>query len=81
MLNACVSVVVLEEGWCAHEQIFQSGWDSIFFMGNSLVGIEDAGIVFIKIPSQNVVTLTTMILGHVQCGQGQKVLELLQQMQ
>jgi pentatricopeptide repeat protein len=58
-----------------------------FFVGNSLMGmyakcgsIEDAGIVFIKIPSQNVVTLTTMILGHVQCGQGQKVLELFQQM-
>jgi len=34
MLNACASVVVLEEGWCAHEQIFQSRWDS-----NSLWGI------------------------------------------
>ncbi len=88
MLNACASVVVLQEGWCAYEQIFQSGWDSNFFVGNSLVGmyakcgsIEDAGIVFIKIPSQNVVTLTTMILGHVQCAQRQKVLELFQQMQ
>ncbi len=44
-------------------------------------GVEEAWIVFNKIPSQDVVTWTTMILGHVQCEQGQKVLELFQQMQ
>ncbi len=44
-------------------------------------GVEEAWIVFNKIPSQDVVTWTTMISGHVQCEQGQKVLELFQQMQ
>ncbi len=37
VLNACASVVVLEEGRCAHEQIIQSGWVSDVFMGNNLV--------------------------------------------
>jgi pentatricopeptide repeat protein len=43
--------------------------------------IEDAWRVFNKMLSQNVVTWTSMILGHVQCGQGQKALELFQCMQ
>jgi hypothetical protein len=29
VLNACVSVVAIEEGRSAHEQIIQSGWDSM----------------------------------------------------
>ncbi len=52
-------------------------------MGNSLVviyekcgSIEDACKVFNKIPSRDVVTWTTMILGHMQCGQGQNALIL-----
>jgi pentatricopeptide repeat protein len=36
--------------------------------------------VFNKLPSQVVVTWSTMILGHVKCRQGQKALELFQQM-
>ncbi len=43
--------------------------------------IEDAWRVFNKMPFQNVVTWSTMILGHVKCGQGQKALGLFQQMQ
>ncbi len=37
--------------------------------------------MFNKMPSQDVVNSTAMILGHVQCGQGQMALELFQQMQ
>jgi pentatricopeptide repeat protein len=43
--------------------------------------IENAWRVFNKMPSQNVVTWSTMILGHVECGQGQTALGLFQQMQ
>ncbi|CAK9213959.1 unnamed protein product [Sphagnum troendelagicum] len=32
-------------------------------------------------PSRNGVTWNAMLFGHVKCGQGEKVLELLQQMQ
>ncbi len=88
VLNACASVVALEEGRCAHEQIIQSGWDSDVCVGNSLVdmyakcgSIEDAWRVFNKMPSRDVVTWTTMMLGHLKCGQGQEALELFRQMQ
>jgi pentatricopeptide repeat protein len=87
VLNACASIVALEEGRCAHEQIIECGWDSDVFVGSSLVdmyakcgSIEDAQRVFNKMPSHDVVAWNSMILGHVKCGQGQKALELFQQM-
>ncbi|CAK9253966.1 unnamed protein product [Sphagnum jensenii] len=87
VLNACASIVALEEGRCAHEQIIECGWDSDVFVGSSLVdmyakcgSMEDAQSVFNKMPSHDVVTWNSMILGHVKCGQGQKALELFQQM-
>ncbi len=58
------------------------------FVGITLVemyakcgSIEDAWRLFNNMPSWDVVTRTTMILRHVQCKQGQKALELFQQMQ
>jgi pentatricopeptide repeat protein len=58
------------------------------FAGNSLVNMyakcghmEEALRVFNKMPSHDVVSWTAMILGHVKSGQGQKALELFQQMQ
>ncbi|CAM6033611.1 unnamed protein product [Sphagnum compactum] len=71
-----------------HEQLIQSGCEPDVFLGSSLVNmyakcgsIEDAWRVFNKMSSRDVVTWTTMILGHVQCRQGQKALELFHQMQ
>ncbi len=43
--------------------------------------IEDAGRVFNKMPSRDVVIWNAMILGCVKRGQGQKALKLFQQMQ
>jgi pentatricopeptide repeat protein len=83
VLNACASLRALEEGRCALKQIIQSGWDSDAFVGNSLVdmyakcgSMEDAQRVFNNMQLHDVVTWTTMILGHMKCGQGQKALEL-----
>ncbi len=88
VLNACASMVALEEGRHTHEQIIQSGYESVSFVGNSLIdmyakcgSIEDAKRVFNKLPSCDVVSWNAMLLGHVKCGQGQKALELFQQMQ
>ncbi len=36
VLNACASIVALEEGRCVHE-IIESGWDSDVFVVNSSV--------------------------------------------
>ncbi len=75
MLNACASVLALEEGRCAHEQIIRSSCESFVFVGSSLVDVyakcgsmEDAERVFQKVPSTNVVLWNTMISGHVKCG-------------
>ncbi|CAM6003775.1 unnamed protein product, partial [Sphagnum balticum] len=88
VLNACASLAALKEGRCVHQQIVECGWDADVFVGNSLVdmyakcgSMEDAWRVFNKMPSRDVVTWTAMILGYVQCWQGQKALELFQQMQ
>jgi pentatricopeptide repeat protein len=88
VLNACASVIALEEGRCVHHHIVQSGLEMNVFVGNSLVDmyakcgrIEDAWKVFHKMPSRDVVTWNAMVLGHVKCGHEQKALELFQQMQ
>ncbi|CAK9265653.1 unnamed protein product [Sphagnum jensenii] len=88
VLNVCASVVALEEASCVHHQIIECGWDSDVYVVNSLVDIyakcgsmEDAWRVFNKMPSQNMVTWTAVIVGHVKCREGQKALELFQQMQ
>jgi pentatricopeptide repeat protein len=86
-LNACASVLALQEGRRLHQQIIQHGLESDVFVESSLVDmyakcgtLEDAWSVFNKMPAQNVVTWTAMILGHMQCGQGQKALGLFQEM-
>ncbi len=88
VLNACASVAALEEGRCAHEQIIPSGCESDLFVDSSLVdmcakcgSMEDAWRAFNKMPSRNAVTWNSMIFGHVKCGEGEKALELFQQMQ
>jgi pentatricopeptide repeat protein len=86
-LNACARVLALEKGRCVHQQIIQHGLESDVFVESSSVdmyakcgSLEDAWTVFNRMPAQNVVTWNTMILGHVQCGEGQKALGLFQEM-
>jgi pentatricopeptide repeat protein len=88
LLNACASVVGLDEGRHVHEQIIQSHYETNILVGNSLVdmyakcgSIEDAQSVFNNMTMRNVVSWTNMIWGRVKCGHGQKALELSQQMQ
>jgi pentatricopeptide repeat protein len=88
MIKACAGLGRLEDGRLVHEQFIQSGCKSDVFLGSSLVDmyakcgiIEDAGSAFNKMPSRNVVTWNAMLFGHVKCRQGQKALELFQQMQ
>ncbi|CAK9275513.1 unnamed protein product [Sphagnum jensenii] len=88
LLKACASLGALEEGRRIHTQIIQNSYESDIFVGSSLVdmyaksgSIDDACRVFNKMPTRNVVSWNTMIMGHVKCGQGQKALELYQQMQ
>jgi len=86
VIKACAGLESLRKlqacSWTNH-----SKWSQIF-VGNSLVDMyakcwstEAAWQVFNKMPSWNVVTWNTMISEHVKCGQGQKALDLFQEMQ
>ncbi len=88
VLNACASVVALEEGRLVHQQIIQCGFESNVFVGNSLVdmyakcgSMKDALRVFDKMPSRDVVSWNALLLGLVKCGQAHKALEFFQRMQ
>jgi pentatricopeptide repeat protein len=88
VIKACAPLRTFEDGRLVHKQLVQTGCECDVFVGSRLVdmyakcgSIDDAWRVFNKMPSQNVVTWSTMILGHVKCGQGQKALGLFQQMQ
>ncbi|CAM6094164.1 unnamed protein product [Calypogeia fissa] len=87
VLNACATVGALEEGRRVHERIIETNSESDLYVGNSLLDmyakcgtIDDAWRVFNKLPVRDAVTWGAMILGYVKCGQGEKGLELYQQM-
>jgi pentatricopeptide repeat protein len=82
VLNACASVVALEEGKCVHEQIIKNGWESDVIVGNSLVdmyakcgSMEDAWRVFNKMPSRDVVTWMIILGGYAMHGHGKEALK------
>ncbi len=83
VLNACASIVTLEEGRCPMSRSLKVDGIADLFVGSSLVDMyakfgtmEDTWRVFNKMPSGNVVTWAALIFGHVRCRQEQKALEL-----
>jgi pentatricopeptide repeat protein len=87
VVNACASLVVLEEGRRAHEQIIQSGWDSDVKVGNCLIdmyakcgSMEDAQRVFNKMPSHDVVSWNAILGGCAMHGHGNEALKHFEQM-
>ncbi|KAH8938576.1 hypothetical protein BDL97_16G091400 [Sphagnum fallax] len=83
VLNACASVVALEEGRCTHKQIIQNGWDSNVFVATSLVdmyakcgSMKDAWRVFNKMPSRDVGSWNAMLGGCAMHGHGKEALQL-----
>jgi pentatricopeptide repeat protein len=87
VLNACASLVALEEGRCVHQQIVEYGWDSDVFVVNSLVdmyakcgSIEDAWRVFNRMPSRDVVTWNAILGGCAMHGHGKEALKHFERM-
>jgi len=87
VLNACTSVVTLEEGMRVHEQIIESGWDSDVFVHSSLVdmyakcgSLKDAWKVFNKMVSCDVVSWNAILGGCAMHGHGKEALKHFQQM-
>jgi pentatricopeptide repeat protein len=88
VLDACANLQALEEGKRIHAQVLENGFELDFDVCNSLVDmyaqcgdIEDAWSVFNKLGTRDVVAWNAMILGFAKFGQGNKALELFQQMQ
>ncbi|KAH8931215.1 hypothetical protein BDL97_19G009800 [Sphagnum fallax] len=91
VLNACASVAALGRGQKVLGLFQQMQQEGVQPDPVTLVGVlnacakcgstEDACRVFNQMPSCDVVIWNVMIFGHVKCGQGQKALELFQQMQ
>jgi pentatricopeptide repeat protein len=80
VLNACARIVALEEDRCVHQQIVEDGWDSDVFVGRSLLdmyakcgSMEDAWRVFNKMPSQDLVTWTAILVRRTMHGHGMQV--------
>ncbi len=88
VLKACGSLQALEDGRNIHTQITQSDCGSHIFVGNSLVdmyvkcgSLEAAWKVFNSMHTHGIIAWNAIILGHLACGQAQKVLALSRQMQ
>eukprot|EP01018_Ginkgo_biloba_P016323 Gb_33311 [translate_table: standard] len=88
ILPACANLVALEHGKEIHENAVRSGFESDIVVGNALVdtyckcgSIKDARQVFDKMPKQNVISWTAMIIGYAMHGCGKEALKLFEQMQ
>eukprot|EP01018_Ginkgo_biloba_P009822 Gb_15507 [translate_table: standard] len=88
VLSACANLATLHQGKEIHEEIIRSGFQFHVFVGGSLVDmyakcgcVEDARSVFHKLPKQDVVSWTAMIVGYAMHGRGKEALLLFEQMQ
>ncbi|KAJ7542620.1 hypothetical protein O6H91_09G003400 [Diphasiastrum complanatum] len=88
VLNACASLAALEEGRDIHKQITERGYESDDFVMSALIdmyakcgSIAEACIVFDNHHTRSVVCWTSMIMGYVKCGCGEKALQVYRQME
>eukprot|EP01018_Ginkgo_biloba_P009821 Gb_15508 [translate_table: standard] len=87
VLPACANMAALEHGKKLHEDIIRSGFQSNVFVASALVdtyakcgSIDDARIVFDKMPERNMVSWTAIIGGYAQNGHVHEALELFEEM-
>eukprot|EP01018_Ginkgo_biloba_P012603 Gb_10903 [translate_table: standard] len=87
VLSACASSASLEQGRQVHALVIRSKFNSYASVHNALVtmyakcgNVEDAHIVFEKMPTRNLVSWTAIIVGYAQNGRGKGALELYEQM-
>eukprot|EP00253_Pinus_taeda_P000868 PITA_00868 len=88
VFKACAEMSALVEGKAIHDHAFRSGFESVVFVGNSLVAmyakcgeLESAREVFDRIPTKDVVSWNTMIGGYAHNGSCDEALCLFNQMQ
>lgn len=83
VLHACASVEALNLGRQIHSYVTKSGLNSDVFVTNALMDVyakcgkvENAVSMFLETENRNEVSWNTIIVGHVQCGDGEKALNL-----
>lgn len=89
VLAACADIASLSHGEEVHEDIIRNRFLlSDICIGNALVdmyakcgNIEDASKVFDEMPRRNVISWTTVIVGHALHGCGEQVIRLFEQME
>jgi pentatricopeptide repeat protein len=87
VLKACSSLEALDEGRDVHAQIIHLGFETDIFVGSGLIDMyskcgcmDDGWRVFSNMPKRNQVTWNAIILGYLKYGQGERALELCEQM-
>eukprot|EP01018_Ginkgo_biloba_P026157 Gb_09455 [translate_table: standard] len=87
VLSACTNLAALHAGKELHEDIIRSGCQSNVFVGSALVdmyakcgSIEEACVVFDRIPERNVVSWNAMIAGFAQNGHVDEALKIFKKM-
>lgn len=88
ILSACATLATLEKGKMFHAHMIKTGFDTDVSVANALVtmytkcgSIEDAELVFEKIPKRDVVSWNAIIAGYAQHGKGYIALRLFEEMQ
>ncbi|KAH7331610.1 hypothetical protein KP509_20G043000 [Ceratopteris richardii] len=88
LLKACGNLRAVEKGSEVHIEIVKHGHlNTNLVLGNALIdmyakcgALEKARMIFNELPTQNVVTWTTLIAGYCCHGEGEKALDLFKQM-
>lgn len=88
VLKACSGIAALEQGRQIHTDIIGTGFESDVFVGSTVIDmyakcgrLDEACIVFGRLPTRNVVTWSTLISGYAQHFHAEKALQLFKQMQ
>eukprot|EP01018_Ginkgo_biloba_P019749 Gb_26057 [translate_table: standard] len=83
VLSSCASLAALKQGEQVHAHIIRTGFQSHVSVGNSLTtmyakcgSIEPARQLFDKMPERDMVSLTAMIAGYAQHGNGEEALNI-----
>lgn len=87
ILRACANIASLEQGKQIHVFVIKTGLEADLFMASILLDMyakcmkmDDALLIFEKMPKHNVVAWSTMIAAYAHRGQGDQAVKLFSQM-
>lgn len=86
-LKACSVLAILERGWWLHTHVIESGLESHIFVGNALIdmyakcgSLEDACVVFQRMPDRDIVSWTTVLGMYAEDVRGLEGVQVFEQM-